>query len=443
MIERQRVLDAVDAEGQTIRDVITFVHAHPELGHEEVECSRYLCEVFEGAGLVVERPLAGMETAFHARATGAADGPSVGFVCLYDAVAAVRPDGRTEALHSCGHAPIAGGVTGAALALASLAGELPGSVSVIGCPADEIHAPGTIVRGGGKALTAEAGVWDDMDAALYAHPEFIDTVSVESRWLRRATAIVPGSRMLASADQPPYAAAAAALAEARRHVPDNVMLERLELDGDVEEATGLVTKATFLLFGDEEQEVEAGLTSRSDSASGRDLGDRSPVRRGAAGRACDRGCRRRVPGARARLRSDPPTPPVRDGLREHLATVSGGADRRRPAGRLEVPHGRGRGGVRLGGRRGGGDDRRAGARARGARDPRSCRDLTPPEELRPERAKKRRIPPIGFACTGGTSIGAASLSSRAARHAANCRAELLGDAADDGAHRTARQRPGA
>ena len=261
MIERQRVLDAVDAEGQTIRDVITFVHAHPELGHEEVECSRYLCEVFEGAGLVVERPLAGMETAFHARATGAADGPSVGFVCLYDAVAAVRPDGRTEALHSCGHGPIAGGVTGAALALASLAGELPGSVSVIGCPADEIHAPGTIVRGGGKALTAEAGVWDDMDAALYAHPEFIDTVSLESRWLRRATAIVPGSRMLASADQPPYAAAAAALEEARRHVPDNVMLERLELDGDVEEATGLVTKATFLLFGDEEQEVEAGLTA--------------------------------------------------------------------------------------------------------------------------------------------------------------------------------------
>ena len=31
----------------------------------------------------------------------------------------------------------------------------------------------------------------------------------------------------------------AALEEARAHVPDNVMLERLELDGDVEEATGL------------------------------------------------------------------------------------------------------------------------------------------------------------------------------------------------------------
>ena len=221
----------------------------------------YLCEVLGGAGLDVERPLAGMETSFRATGLGAAEGPSVGFVCLYDAVAAVRPDGRTDPVHRCGHGPIAGGVTAAALALASFGDELPGSVTVVGCPADEIHAPGTIAWGGGKALTAEAGVWDGMDAALYAHPEFIDTVSVESRWLRRATAVVPGSRVLAAADQPPHAAAAAALDVALAHVPDNLMLERLELDGDVEEATGLVTKATFLLFGDEEAEVEAGLSA--------------------------------------------------------------------------------------------------------------------------------------------------------------------------------------
>ena len=54
------------------------------------------------------------------------------------------------------------------------------------------------------------------------------------------------------------------------------MLERLELDGDVEEATGLVTKATFLLFGDEEQEVEAGLTAVRAALAGRDVGDRPP-----------------------------------------------------------------------------------------------------------------------------------------------------------------------
>jgi hypothetical protein len=103
--------------------------------------------------------------------------------------------------------------------------------------------------GGGKAPSAEAGVWDDVDAALYAHPEFIDTVSLESRWMRRATATVSGARSLQTADQLPLRAALAALETARANVPNDVMLERLELDGDVEEGTGLVLRATFLLFG--------------------------------------------------------------------------------------------------------------------------------------------------------------------------------------------------
>ena len=92
-----------------------------------------------------------------------------------------------EAVHSCGHGPIAGAVVGAALALATLREQLAGELVVVGCPADEIHAPGTVERGGGKWLTAAAGVWDDVDAALYVHPEFIDTVWQASLWMRRDT----------------------------------------------------------------------------------------------------------------------------------------------------------------------------------------------------------------------------------------------------------------
>jgi metal-dependent amidase/aminoacylase/carboxypeptidase family protein len=200
-----------------------------------------------------------LDTAFRGTLRGGRAGGRVGFVCLYDAVAAVRPDGRTEPVHSCGHGPIAGGCVGAALALASLRDSLAGEVVVIGCPADEIHAPGTIVRGGGKAITAAAGLWDEMDAALYAHPEFIDTVSLESRWMRRATATVAGTRSLHEAAQPPYEAATAALDAARGAVPDDLMLERLELDGDVEQGTGLVTRATFLAFAEDETGVEQRL----------------------------------------------------------------------------------------------------------------------------------------------------------------------------------------
>jgi metal-dependent amidase/aminoacylase/carboxypeptidase family protein len=257
----EEVLAAVDAQADAIRTTMRFVHEHPELGHEEHACSQHLRETLAAAGLEVEEGVGDMATAFRATLRGSRPGRTVGVVCLYDAVAAVRPDGSVEAVHSCGHGPIAGAVVGAALALAGRREQLAGAFVVMGCPADEIHAPGTIERGGGKALSAEAGLWDGVDAALYAHPEFIDTVSLESRWMRRATATVAGARSLTTADQPPLQAAVAALETARGLVPDDVMLERLELDGDVEEGTGLVVRATFLLFGDEEEDVERGLAT--------------------------------------------------------------------------------------------------------------------------------------------------------------------------------------
>jgi metal-dependent amidase/aminoacylase/carboxypeptidase family protein len=260
MIDRQDVLAAIARQTETIRATMRFVHEHPELGHEEHECSRYLCDALAGGGLEVEPGIAGMQTAFRASLRGERAGTRVGLVCLYDAVTAVRPDGRVEPVHSCGHGCISGAVVGTALALAELRERLAGSVVVMGCPSDEIHAPGSITRGGGKSLSAEAGLWDDVDAALYAHPEFIDTVSLESRWMQRATAIVSGSRSLATADQAPLEAGLAALETARAQVPDDVMLERLELDGDVEEGTGLVLRATFLVFGDQEDGVEKGIS---------------------------------------------------------------------------------------------------------------------------------------------------------------------------------------
>jgi metal-dependent amidase/aminoacylase/carboxypeptidase family protein len=252
VIHDTTVLAAVDAQADALRETIQFVHAHPELGHEERQCNAYLSRTLAGGGFALEQGIAGMETAFRATLTGARPGRSVGIVCLYDAVPAVRPDGGVEAVHSCGHGPIAGGVVTAALALGSLRDELTGSVVVVGCPADEIHAPGTVERGGGKAVSAAAGVWDGLDAALYAHPEFIDTVTQRSLWMRRDRATIAGSRSLTGEEQLPLTAAMAAIQAER---PGRIMLERLLVDGDVEEGTGLVLQATFLLWGDEEPEL--------------------------------------------------------------------------------------------------------------------------------------------------------------------------------------------
>jgi metal-dependent amidase/aminoacylase/carboxypeptidase family protein len=256
MIDDARVLAAVEDKASLARSVIDFVHEHPELGHEEHRCASYLVDALAGAGLAAELGAGGMETAFRAVLQGGRPGRTVGIVALYDAVPAVTDDGSIRPTHSCGHGPIAGSVVAAAAALAELRAELAGSIVVIGCPSDEIHAPGTVARGGGKLLSLEAGLWDNVDAALYCHPEFLDTVNVQSLWMRRDRLVVAGARSLRDdAVQAPLAALRALLAATESQPADRLMLEHVTFDGDVEEGTGLYLEATVLLFAEDAAEL--------------------------------------------------------------------------------------------------------------------------------------------------------------------------------------------
>jgi metal-dependent amidase/aminoacylase/carboxypeptidase family protein len=72
------VLDAVHARRELAIETIRFVHAHPELGHEEVECSAHLAEVLANVRFEVEHGVAGLPAAFRASITGARPGRTVG-----------------------------------------------------------------------------------------------------------------------------------------------------------------------------------------------------------------------------------------------------------------------------------------------------------------------------------------------------------------------------
>ncbi len=107
-------------------------------------------------------------------------------------------------------------------------------------------------RGGGKALSAEAGLWDDVDAALYAHPEFIDTVSLQSRWMQRLRLLMSGNRCSWRSRAPLQAASAVRVSErARRH--GGATSSRWGRRG----RTGLALRADVLVFADSESELEA------------------------------------------------------------------------------------------------------------------------------------------------------------------------------------------
>jgi metal-dependent amidase/aminoacylase/carboxypeptidase family protein len=187
-----------------------------------------------------------------------------------------RPDGTIDAVHSCGHDAISGGVVAAALALAKLRDELAGSIVVFGCPADEIPAPRTVELGGGKALLAAAGLWDGVDAALYAHPEFEDTVFLRSRWMRRERAMVTGIRSLTGEREAPTEAVAAAIGAVRELPPADAIVEHILLEGDVEDRGGLSAVIHFLLRSDEEAELD-GLSGRLHAALPDATWERDPL----------------------------------------------------------------------------------------------------------------------------------------------------------------------
>lgn len=130
----------------------------PELGLQEFETSRVLCEALEGAGYSVERPYAGYQTAFNARyERGAGVRPTIGLLAQYDAL--------PEVGHGCGHNMCGAISVLAARALKEVMEEfdIPGVIRVIGTPAEETT--------GEKVPMAEAGLFDDCDLVTMAHPE--------------------------------------------------------------------------------------------------------------------------------------------------------------------------------------------------------------------------------------------------------------------------------
>ena len=134
------------------------IHGRPELAFEEEHAAGWIADVLDAAGFRVERGVCDLPTAFVARA---GSGPLHIAICAeYDAL--------PEIGHACGHNVIAALAVGAGLAAARVADEVGLTVSVFGTPAEE--------SGGGKIILLERGAFDDVHAALMAHPAPVDVL---------------------------------------------------------------------------------------------------------------------------------------------------------------------------------------------------------------------------------------------------------------------------
>jgi amidohydrolase len=143
----------VAARADLLWDVARALHADPEVAFEEHRAADRLCAELADGDFEVTRGVAGLSTAFVGQA-GTGDGPRVALLLEYDALPGLG--------HACGHNLIAAAGLGAALAVRAARPPLPGTVLVVGSPAEE--------GGGGKITELAAGVFEGVDAALMFHP---------------------------------------------------------------------------------------------------------------------------------------------------------------------------------------------------------------------------------------------------------------------------------
>jgi amidohydrolase len=145
----------VEGLAKDLYSISDFLKANPEVGFNEFKACEHLSRVLTEQGFRVERGIGNVETAFLARPADCQPSrPIVAFLAEYDALPKIG--------HGCGHNMIAAASLGAAIALCRILGDAGGSLAVVGTPAEE--------GGGGKVRLAEAGVFDEMDAAMMFHP---------------------------------------------------------------------------------------------------------------------------------------------------------------------------------------------------------------------------------------------------------------------------------
>jgi amidohydrolase len=138
------------------------LHAEPELAFHEYRSAAKIATLLGEAGFVVYEGIGGLPTALTAtRGTGEL---VIGICAEYDALPGIG--------HACGHNVNGAASVGAAIALAAVADDLDVTVKLIGTPAEEDF--------GGKALLLEAGIFDDVAAAMMVHAAADDSVGASS-----------------------------------------------------------------------------------------------------------------------------------------------------------------------------------------------------------------------------------------------------------------------
>ena len=170
-----------------------WLHAHPELSHQETQSATYIASVLRSLGLEVHENVGSRGVT--ALIEGAKPGKCVALRADFDALPIQEPNSdlpycsqNPGVMHACGHDTHAAMLLGAAAVLNELRGEFSGSVKLIFQPAEE-----DVLHSGARELIAD-GVLENprVDAIFAQHVWPHDTVG---------QAAVKSGAMMAASDR--------------------------------------------------------------------------------------------------------------------------------------------------------------------------------------------------------------------------------------------------
>jgi len=173
-VSKQDLFAEIEAERDWLTDISEQLWENPEVALQEHDAAALLQDALRAEGFTVETGVAGIDTAFVARYGD--DDPVVGTMGEFDALPGMSQAATAEREpieegapgHGCGHNLFGTGSLAGAIAVkrAIERGEAEGSVVYLGTPAEEV--------GAGKVYMIQDGAFDDLDAVVSWHPDWIN-----------------------------------------------------------------------------------------------------------------------------------------------------------------------------------------------------------------------------------------------------------------------------
>lgn len=153
-VVKRKIVNEVNQKVSELSSINKSIFDNPEINYKEKFATGYLSEYLASKGFAITKNVAGLPTAFEALAKGKGRGPVIAIIAEYDALPGIG--------HACGHSMIAASSCVAATAIKAAAPSFPGTLKVIGTPAEE--------GGGGKVVMIKKNAFKGVDAAIMVHP---------------------------------------------------------------------------------------------------------------------------------------------------------------------------------------------------------------------------------------------------------------------------------